>query len=140
MKETSDETSNTEGVLRNERTDLDDRVAPFLSSTTGSTTEPALKIASYPNEKPVTIPFERTRALIHAYELLKRLQDPKATPRVPRWLRGRAKALVKHYPSYADLEQAHKALPDLFGPVPPFSRLTGTPDAQSVVNATKGKQ
>lgn len=87
----------------------------------------------------MTIPFERTRALIHTYELLKRLQDPKETPRVPRWLRGHAKALLKHYPSYGDIEQAHKALPDLFGPVPPFSRLSGTADVQSVIDATKGK-
>lgn len=87
----------------------------------------------------MTIPFERSRALIHTYELLKRLQDAKATPRVPRWLRGQAKALVKHHPSYADIEQAHKPLPDLFGPVPPFSRLSGTADVQSIVNATKGK-
>lgn len=86
----------------------------------------------------MTIPFERTRALIQTFELLRRLQDPKETPRLPHWLRGQAKALLTHYPSYGDIEQAHKALPDLFGPVPPFSRMSGTADVQGVIDATKG--
>ena len=51
----------------------------------------------------MTIPYERTRSLIQTRELLQRLQDPKETPRVPRWLRGRAKSLLKHYPNYADI-------------------------------------
>lgn len=66
----------------------------------------------------MTVPSERTRALIHTYELLRRLQDPKETPRVPRWLRGHAKALLRHYPDYSSIALAHKALPHLFGPVP----------------------
>jgi hypothetical protein len=66
----------------------------------------------------VTIPSERTRALIHTYELLRRLQDPQETPRMPRWLRGHAKALLRHYPDRSSLQLAHMALPHLFGPVP----------------------
>jgi hypothetical protein len=85
----------------------------------------------------MTISFERTCAVIRTYELLKRLQDPKETPRVPRWLRRHAKALLKHYPTYGDIEHAHKALPDVFGPVPPFSRLVALPDVQGVIDATK---
>ena len=87
----------------------------------------------------MTILFERTRALIHTYELLERLQDPKETPRVPRWLRGHAKGLLRHYPDHASVELAHKALPHLFGPVPPFSRRTGSADVQGVIDATKDK-
>ncbi len=87
----------------------------------------------------MTIPYDRTRAVIQTYELLKRLQDPKETPRIPRWLRGHAKALLRHYPTYADIEQVHKALPDVFGPAPPFSRLSGTADVQAVIDATKDK-
>lgn len=87
----------------------------------------------------MSVPFERTRALIQTYELLKRVQDPKDTPRVPRWLRRQAKALLLHYPTYADIEQAHKALPDTYGPVPPFSRLSGSPEVQAVIDATKDK-
>jgi hypothetical protein len=85
----------------------------------------------------VTTPFERTRAVIQTYELLKRLHDPKETPRVPRWLRDEAEALLRHYPNYANIELAHKALPNSFGPVPPFSRLSASTDVQSVIDATK---
>lgn len=71
----------------------------------------------------MTVPFERTRALIGAKEFLEAMLDPKKTPRTPRWMRGRAKALLKHYPGLAETEMAHKALPDEFGPVLPFSRM-----------------
>ena len=70
----------------------------------------------------MTVPSERTRALIHTYELLKRLQDPLETPRVPRWLRGHAKALLRHYPDYSSIQLAHKALPHLFGPIPGYGK------------------
>lgn len=84
----------------------------------------------------MTIPFERTRALIETYELLKRLQDSQQTPRVPRWLREEARKLLRHYPNYATIELAHKALPLFFGPVPPFSRMHGTADVRSVIAAS----
>lgn len=87
----------------------------------------------------MTVPYERTRALIETYELLKRLQDLQATPRVPRWLREEARTLLRHYPNYAAIEMAHKALPHLYGAVPPFSRLSGSADVQGVIDATKGK-
>lgn len=85
----------------------------------------------------MTIPFERTRSLIQTYELLKRLQDPGQTPRAPRWLREEAAVLLRHYPDYAAIEMAHKALPHLYGPVPPFSRLSGSNDVLDVIDATK---
>jgi hypothetical protein len=87
----------------------------------------------------MTIPFERTRALICTKELLQRLQDPKETPRVPRWLREEARQLLRHYPTYSDVELAHRALPHLWGPSPPFSRLSGTGDVQGVIDSTKEK-
>ena len=37
----------------------------------------------------MTVPFERTRALISAKEFLEAMLDPKATPRTPRWMRER---------------------------------------------------
>lgn len=73
----------------------------------------------------MTVAFERTRALVQTKEFLEAMLDPKATPRVPRWMRGRAKALLRHYPGLAEIEVVHKALPDEFGPVPPFSRMHG---------------
>ncbi len=84
----------------------------------------------------MTIPYERTRALIQTYELLQSLLDRQATPRVPRWLREEARRLLRHYPTYSNLELAHKALPHLYGPVPPFSRLSGTVDVQGVIAAS----
>jgi hypothetical protein len=85
----------------------------------------------------MTIPFERTRALLQTRELLRQLKSPSETRRIPRWLREQAKALATHFPTYADVEQAHQALPELYGPVPPFSRLSGTGDVCSVIEATK---
>ena len=67
----------------------------------------------------MTTPCERTRALIRTRELLKSLQDPGDTPRVPRWLRDEARVLLRHYPEDSSIELAHKAVPHLFGPVPP---------------------
>ncbi len=87
----------------------------------------------------MTIPYERTRAVIETYDLLKRLQDPRATPRVPRWLREEARKLLRHYPNYATIDLVHKALPLIFGPPPPFSRLHGSGDVQGVIDATKDK-
>lgn len=66
----------------------------------------------------MTTPSERTRALIHAYEVLKLLQDPKSTPRVPSWLREHARSVLRHYPDCSSIQLAHRALPHLFGPVP----------------------
>lgn len=85
----------------------------------------------------MTIPFERTRALVSTKEFLEALLDPTATPKIPRAVRGRAKALLRHYPTLFDIEQAHKALPDVYGPVPPFSRLSGTASTVGVIAATK---
>jgi len=63
----------------------------------------------------MTLPFERTRALVGAKEFLEAMLDLKQTPREPRWMRGRA-----------------KALPDKSGPVPPFSRRHEIPRTTEV--------
>lgn len=68
----------------------------------------------------MTLPFERTRAMLDVRLFLLELTDQALTPRVPRAMRGRAASLVKHFPTNADIEQAHQALPDCFGAVPPF--------------------
>lgn len=85
----------------------------------------------------MTTPFERTRAMLQTKALLEAMMDPKESPRVPGWMRGKAKSLLRHYPGLADIEMAHKALPEKFGPVPPFSRLSGGATTQAVVGATK---
>lgn len=68
----------------------------------------------------MTVPFERTRALFETKLFLQELMDPKVTPRVPRALRGKAKSLLKHFPTVHVIEKVHKALPEDFGPVPTY--------------------
>lgn len=70
----------------------------------------------------MTIPLERTRALVKTKEFLTELADPDRAPRDQAELQRIALTLLRHYPTYADIEQAHKVLPELYGPVPPFSR------------------
>ena len=71
----------------------------------------------------MTIPYERTRAVLQTSEFLKLLCDVKETPRVPKRIRERAGGLLKHFPTAAEVEFAHKGAPDRFGPAPPFSRI-----------------
>jgi len=52
----------------------------------------------------MTIPAERTRAVAHTEQFLCDLLDPRKTPRVPRDIRRRAAALLRHYPSQFDME------------------------------------
>ena len=85
----------------------------------------------------MTIPSERTRALIHTYELLERLQDRRATPRVPGWLREHARALLRHSPDRSSIQLAHLALPHLFGPVPRQGQPTGVEDPGGPVDGGK---
>lgn len=46
----------------------------------------------------MTLPFERTCAVLNTREFLSNLLDPKKTPRVPKDIRFLAKCLLKHYP------------------------------------------
>lgn len=88
----------------------------------------------------MTIPYERTRALIETNLFLHELQDPKRTPRVPAAVREIARKLLRHYPSYSDIELVHKALPMFYGPVPPFSRLVGGEQTVGVIEAARRQQ
>ena len=63
----------------------------------------------------MTIASERTRAVNHTAEFLCELLDPKRTPRVPREIRRRAAALLRHYPTRLDMEQAVEEGSSRFG-------------------------
>ena len=52
----------------------------------------------------MTIATERTRAVLNTEQFLCDLLDPKKTPRVPKEIRKRAVALLRHYPSKYDME------------------------------------
>lgn len=53
----------------------------------------------------MTIPTERTRAVLQTEQFLTSLLDPKETPRVPKSIRQQAKALLRHYPTSYDLKK-----------------------------------
>ena len=66
----------------------------------------------------MTIPAERTRALVYAHTFLKDLLNPSITPRVPRDVRETAKWLLRHFPEPSTVATAHNLCPQLFGPLP----------------------
>lgn len=46
----------------------------------------------------MTLPFEEKRAINYTRKFLEDLMNPKVTPRVPKDIRERAGALLRHYP------------------------------------------
>jgi len=46
----------------------------------------------------MTTPFERKNAVMDTEKFLADLLNPKKTPRIPKYIRERASALLKHYP------------------------------------------
>jgi len=52
----------------------------------------------------MTIPVERTRAVIYTRQFLYDLIDPKKTPRVPKSIRASALHCLRHYPTDFDME------------------------------------
>lgn len=61
----------------------------------------------------MTLPYQRTNAVIDTRKFLSDLLDPKVTPRVPRWLRIDARWLLKHYPHEHEMKRPAEA----FGPI-----------------------
>lgn len=57
---------------------------------------------------PVSTPQEECRAIAQVRQFLYDLLDPKATPRVPKYIRERAHRISKHYPLLPTLDQAEK--------------------------------
>ena len=52
----------------------------------------------------MTIPAERTRAVIHTRQFLYDLLDPKKTPRVSKSIRESARHCLRHYPTDFEME------------------------------------
>lgn len=63
----------------------------------------------------MTIPVERTRAVLAAKDFMYDLLNPKATPKVPRAVRERALRVLRHYPGKFDLHEATKKCPNSWG-------------------------
>ena len=62
----------------------------------------------------MTLPDERYRAVLMAERLLRDLCNPRETPRVPRLVRDRARAALRHFPSEMDMFYAARAAPNVF--------------------------
>lgn len=52
----------------------------------------------------MTVPRERTNAVIFTESFLKDLLNPKVTPRVPKSIRQQAARCLRHYPSQWEME------------------------------------
>lgn len=52
----------------------------------------------------MTVPVERTNAVIWTESFLIDLLDPKKTPRVPKSIRDQARRLLRHYPSKFEMD------------------------------------
>ena len=62
----------------------------------------------------MTLPYERTRAVLRTGDFLKNLLDPKLTPGVPSAIRQRAAYLFKHYPLGVEWYAIARAAPEVF--------------------------
>ena len=62
----------------------------------------------------VTLPYERMNALRSAEQLLCDLLDPKATPRVPKSVRQRARSVLRHWPMGSQLDLLCERIPELY--------------------------
>jgi hypothetical protein len=64
----------------------------------------------------MTLPDERYRAVTYTEAFLLDLTSPKITPKVPKYIRDRARSLLRHYPSKWDMERVSERSPEVFAP------------------------
>jgi hypothetical protein len=64
----------------------------------------------------MTIPTERTRAVLQTRDFLTALLFSNDTPRVPRYVRSRALRCLRHYPFSSGIWRAAERSPDIFAP------------------------
>ena len=67
----------------------------------------------------MTMPHERTRAVLQAREFLQELAAGEWPYTLPLDVRREAQRLLRHFPRANDMELAHLALPTWFGPTRP---------------------
>ena len=66
----------------------------------------------------MTMPDERTRAVVQTKAFLLDLQNTTTYPAVPEVVRKEAHRLLRHYPNAWHLNVAHRCAPALWGIVP----------------------
>jgi len=64
----------------------------------------------------MTLPDERYRAIKFAEQLLRDLCDSSKTPRVPKLIRQRASACLRHYPGSYYIDELARRAPDIITP------------------------
>ncbi len=81
-------------------------------------------------------PYLRTKALVQAKTFLWELTEAESH-NVPLAIREAAHRILQHFPTLLEIQRIHETLPDLLGPVPPFSRLSGNPETVNVIDAAR---
>jgi hypothetical protein len=61
----------------------------------------------------MTLPDERFRALQAAQRFMIDLTDSKKTPRLPKYIRDHAKAVLRHYPTNWDMKRIEELAPHI---------------------------
>lgn len=62
----------------------------------------------------MTLPSERRRSISNTREFLRKLLNPRETPRVPKAVRKEAYWCLRHFPSVLDMKRAAKNYFDTF--------------------------
>lgn len=70
----------------------------------------------------MTLPDERYRAMRCGQQLLLDLLNPRVTPKVPKYIRQRASAILRHYPDSYHFTEIAQKLPEHFSVNSPFVR------------------
>ena len=65
----------------------------------------------------MTMPIERSRAVINTRQFLVDLMNPDKTPKVPNAVRKEAYRCLKHYPGEYYMEVVAEEVPTIFGPI-----------------------
>ena len=71
------------------------------------------------SEKAMTMPNERTRAVLRTRDFLWQLAHATSQEGLRPELRERAKVLLRHYPAKVHMDIVHNACPEWFGPPEP---------------------
>ena len=71
----------------------------------------------------MTLPDERYRAMRCGQQLLLDLLNPKVTPKVPKYVRERARSILRHYPDPYHFTKIVEALPEDFAIHNQFTRI-----------------
>ena len=87
----------------------------------------------------MTLPVERTVAILNTKQFLYDLMDPARTPKVPYAIRRQARQLLKHFPGNYDLLQAATTLPEVFGTTEKLVRTSSTPILSAMTHKAKLK-